>query len=702
MSKKILTLALSAAVALPALAQVTIGDEARDRASELVARMTLEEKIDFIAGDADGFRIYGVPRLGIPEIRTADGPQGLRNDTQSTMYPCGIALASCWNRSLALAYGKSIGSDARARGVHILLGPGVNIYRAPMCGRNFEYYGEDPFLTSETAVQYILGVQGEGVMATVKHFCGNNQEWSRHHTSSDIDERTLNEIYFPAFRKAVQVAGVGSVMSSYNLLNSVHTSENEELVRVLREKWGFEGIYMSDWAATYSTVGAANAGLDLEMPIALYYTRELLGKAVANGTASESVLDEKCRHILQTFIAFGFLDREQKDESIPLDNPESDKVALDVAREAVVLLKNDGILPLSCGAAPRSKAVRNIVVLGPNADCVPTGGGSGFVNPYHTKSVFAALSEQGRKMKVSLIPFEGRIDAVQPEFSEEQQELLRRADAVIYCGGFNSDLEHEDGDRPFEIPAAQTAQMHRASELNPNLITVINAGGGVRFADFDDISRATLLAWYPGQAGGRAIAEILTGATNPSGRLPISIETRPEDNPTFGSYYENTFRNLRSPYSRVCYNEGVFVGYRGYDRNGAAPLYPFGFGLSYTTFEFSDLSAATSEDGKVMVTFRVRNTGWRDGATTAQLYVGECSPALPSPATLPRPEKELKGYEKIFLKSGESMEITLTLDDDAFSHYDTALHDFTVTPGTYRILVGDSSANLPLTATVQR
>lgn len=694
MFKRILTLALSAVVALPASAQVTIGEEARQRASELVAKMTLEEKIDFIAGDADGFHIYGVPRLRIPEIRTADGPQGLRNDTQSTMYPCGIALASCWNRSLALAYGKSIGSDARARGVHILLGPGVNIYRAPMCGRNFEYYGEDPFLTSETAVQYILGVQSEGVMATVKHFCGNNQEWSRHHTSSDIDERTLNEIYFPAFRKAVQVAGVGSVMSSYNLLNSVHTSENEILVRILREKWGFEGIYMSDWAATYSTVGAANAGIDLEMPIALYFTRELLGKAVENGTVRESVLDEKCRHILQTFIAFGFLDREQKDESLPLDNPESNKVALEVAREAVVLLKNDGILPL-CSKS-HSKAVKNIVVLGPNADCVPTGGGSGFVSPYHTKSVYAALSEQDKRLKVSLIPYESRIDAVQQDFTPEQKAAIRSADAVIYCGGFNSDLEHEDGDRPFDIPAAQTAQMHMAAELNPNLIIVINAGGGVRLTDLDDISRAILMAWYPGQAGGQAIVEILTGATNPSGHLPISIEARPEDNPTFGSYYENVFRNLHSPYSRVCYSEGVFVGYRGYERNGVRPLYPFGFGLSYTTFEFSDLSVSTPEGGKVKVTFRIRNTGKRDGATAAQVYVGECSP------TLARPEKELKGYEKIFLKSGEVKEISIVLDDEAFSHYDTALHDFIVTPGEYRILVGDSSLNLPLNATVQR
>lgn len=687
MLKKLLTLSLSAAIALPAFCQVTIGPEARRRASELVSRMTLEEKIDFIAGDGDGFSICGIPRLGIPDIRTSDGPQGLRNDTKSTMYPCGIALASSWNRELALEYGKSLGRDARARGVHILLGPGVNIYRAPMCGRNFEYFGEDPLLTSETAVQYILGVQSEGVMATVKHFCGNSQEWNRHHVSSDIDERTLNEIYFPAFRKTVQEAGVGSVMSSYNLLNSVHTSESGELVRILREEWGFEGIYMSDWAATYSTVGAANAGLDLEMPVALYFTRELLGKAIANGTVREETLDEKCRHILQTFIASGFLDREQKDVGIPLDNPESDLVALKVARESAVLLKNDGMLPLP-------DRTKRIVVLGPNADCIPTGGGSGFVSPYHTASVFSGLSEIGRKVKVSLIPFEGGIDARQPEFTHEQEELLRRADAVIYCGGFNSVLEHEDGDRPFEIPAAQTEQMRAAAGLNPNLTAVINAGGGVKFSDFKDIAKAILLVWYPGQAGGRAIAEILTGKANPSGHLPISIEAREEDNPSYGSYYENVFRNLNSPYARVCYNEGVFIGYRGYGRKGSKPLYPFGFGMSYTSFEFSDLEAVPSPGGGFMVKFKVRNSGKRDGATVAQVYIGECSPCLP------RPERELKGYEKVFLKAGESRDVTIGLGTEAFSHYDSISHEFTATPGEYRILVGESSADTPLQVTV--
>lgn len=683
MLKKILTITLFLSLATPLLCQIEISSEAQKRASELISKMTLDEKIDFIAGDNDGFHINGIARLGIPDILLADGPQGIRNNTQSTMYPCGIALASTWNRKLSLEYGKAIASDARARGIHILLGPGVNMYRAPMCGRNFEYYGEDPFLTSEIAIQYILGVQSSGVMATVKHFCGNNQEWNRHHVSSDIDERTLNEIYFPAFRKAVQVARVGAVMSSYNLLNSVHTSENKEIIKTLRDNWGFQGIYMSDWAATYSTVGAANAGLDLEMPKALYYTRELIGQALANGTISEKKIDEKCQHLLQAFIAFGFLDRKQKDEAIPLDNPASNTVALNVSREAIVLLKNDGILPFS-------KKTKNLVLMGPNSNNIPTGGGSGFVNPYHTKSIFSSLNESNTRLKINVIPFNGKLDTKQEDFSNEQIRLITKADAIVYCGGFNSEIEHEDGDRPFEIPEAQSKQIRKVAEINPNIVTVINAGGGVRFSDFSSASRAVLMSWYPGQEGGKAIAEILTGETNPSGHLPISIEENIKDNPTFYNYYENVFKNLKSPYSRVSYNEGIFVGYRGYERNRVKPLYPFGFGLSYTEFEFSQIGVKASDKGGFDVSFKVRNIGTRSGATVAQVYVGEVSPRLQ------RPQKELKGYEKVYLKAGERKEISVHLDTEAFKYYDTSINDFTADPGKFKISVGDSYMNLPL------
>ena len=326
----------------------TITPQAEQRAKDIVTKMTLQEKIEYISGYTS-FSLRAIPRLGIPEIKLADGPQGIRNHApKSTLYPSGILSASTWNRELLYKLGQGLGQDAKARGVNILLGPGVNIYRAPLCGRNFEYFGEDPYLTGETAKQYILGVQSEGVIATIKHFAANNQEWSRHHASSDIDERTLQEIYFPAFRKAVQEANVGAVMNSYNLLNGVHATEHKWLnIDVLRNLWGFKGILMSDWTSVYSAVGAANAGLDLEMPKGRFMNLENLLPAIKAGTVTEETINLKVQHILQTLIAYGMLDKEQKDSNIAEDNPFSRQTALELAREGVVLLKNEGdLLPL--------------------------------------------------------------------------------------------------------------------------------------------------------------------------------------------------------------------------------------------------------------------------------------------------------------------------------------------------------------------
>lgn len=393
--KKTLVAVLAFAFVSSAAAQ-PIPPQAKERAAELVGQMTLDEKIDYIGGYNE-FYIRAVPRLGIPEIRMADGPQGVRNNTRSTMFPCGVAAAATWDRALVRDMGRGLGQDARARGVHIMLGPGVNIYRSPLCGRNFEYFGEDPYLASETAVQYIEGMQSEGVMATIKHFAGNNQEWDRHQVSSDIDERTLHEIYLPAFRKAVEQAGVGAVMSSYNLVNGQHATENEQLaVDILRGMWGFEGIFMSDWNATYSAEGAANRGLDLEMPSARFMNARNLRPLIESGVVSERTIDLKCQHILQTLIAFGFLDRQQLDPAIPEHNPFSDAAALDVARGGVVLLKNDGaFLPLT--------KQRDIVVLGPNSGNIPTGGGSGFVHPFSTVSVGEGMQMMGKKYRVTVL-----------------------------------------------------------------------------------------------------------------------------------------------------------------------------------------------------------------------------------------------------------------------------------------------------------
>lgn len=820
--KKLLTLLLVVGTLLPAAAQ-QITEKDKARAEALVGQMTLDEKLDYIGG-FNAFYIRAIPRLGIPQIRMADGPQGVRNDTRSTMYPCGIAAAAAWDRALTYDYGRALGQDCRARGVHILLGPGVNIYRSPLCGRNFEYYGEDPYLASETAAAYIEGMQSEGVMATIKHFVGNNQEWNRHHVSSDIDERTLNEIYLPAFRKAVTEAKVGAVMSSYNPLNCVHMTENRPLtIDLLRKKWSFDGIFMSDWNATYSAVGAANGGLDLEMPRARFMNAENLRPALENGLVTEATVDEKCRHILQTLIAFGFLDREQLDKNIKERNPFSDQVALDVARGGIVLVKNEGdILPLS-------RKVRNVVVMGPNAGSVPTGGGAGFVHPFSTVSVGEGMQLVGKRLRTTVlnpalrgdlaasglfftpdgksglkgefftnkelagmpmvtttdteidfnwegspadgvpadgfsarwsgafkpartgrVTFEVRGDdgyrlyvdgrevladwrnhsattrsatlnvvagksyplrleyydnastatvSLRYLFNDvtEQDRKIAAADAVIYCAGFASDTERENYDRTFGLPEGQAAEIAAVAKLNPNLIVVVNSGGGVDFAEFGDKARAILMAWYPGQEGGRAIAEILTGAVSPSGKLPISIERRAEDNPAYGSYYENVDRSHRkgAPQPRVNYNEGIFVGYRGYDRSEVEPLYAFGYGLSYTTFAYSGLKIARQDDGSYRVSFDVKNTGRRDGAEVAQLYVSDLT------ASVPRPVKELKGYEKVYLKKGETKRVEMCLPHDAFAFYDMDRHDFVVEPGDFLLQVGASSRDLRLKGTVR-
>lgn len=816
----ILGAAMGAASVLSAQ-QVTPEHEAKAR--ELVEQMTLEEKIDYIGG-YNTFFIRPVERLGIPEIRMADGPQGVRNDfsaqltgrdKKSTLYPCGMAAAATWDRELVYRMGTGIGQDARARGVHIVLGPGVNIYRSPLCGRNFEYYGEDPYLVGETAASMVKGIQDCGVMACAKHFAANNQEWDRYNTSSDLDERTLHEIYLPSFEKMVHKAGIGALMCGYHIINSVHSSEYRYLnVDVLRGRWGFKGILMSDWGGTYSTIGPVVNGLDIEMPGGGMMNRAKIMPLIENGVIDERVIDEKVQHILQSLLAFGFFDRPQKDESISERNPYSDSVALEVARGGIVMLKNDGILPLEKG---------EVLVCGPNANTIVTGGGSGVVYPFESCSVAEGMRNMGRKYrslydtsgwetdlsmfyadKDCTIPgafaeffsskdlsgepvhtaFVTGIDStyaaspmpgvVPDDYSDRytfyyrpekesylylsaggddgyrllidgeaviddwenkafrSKDIIRRfeagkvyrftyehtddwavsqvlfrysdqmndpafakaldeADAVIACVGFDSVTEHEGGDRTFSLPDGQTDLLDALLEKNSNVIVVLNAGGGVDMTPWLDRVRAVVMAWYPGQQGGQAVAEILTGKISPSGKLPFTIEKRLEDNPTYGSYHTNVDMSMfNTPYKRVEYNEGIFVGYRGYERNGTEPLFPFGYGLSYSRFEYANLSA--EEDGGVWtIAFDVTNTGDFDAAEVVQLYVSDME------ASVPRPVKELKGYEKIFLKKGQTKRVEIELGRDAFSYYDAVeRHGFVVEPGRFEVLVGASSEDIRL------
>ena len=801
---------------------VVITEADKARARELASQMTLEEKISYLSGETD-FSLRPIERLGIPRILLADGPQGIRNHCEhSTLYPSGIAAAATWNRQLLHRYGTGMGDDARARGVGILLGPGVNIYRYPLCGRNFEYMGEDPFLASEMACSYIDGVQSKGVIATIKHFAGNNQEWDRHQTSSDIDERTLHEIYFPTFRKGVERAGVGAVMNSYNMLNGVHATENPWLnTTILRDTWGFDGILMSDWGSMYSTAGSANSGLDLEMPDARFYTESLLKEALNDGRITTETIDNKVIHLLQTLSAFGLLDREQKDSSIPLDNPDSKATALATAREGIVLLKNDNdILPLKGRTA----------VMGINADTIVSGGGSGAVYAYSISSLSKALPEM--TAKAVAVPYnqffedatdnfytdktlktkgfnakyynnttlegtpalerrDSRLDfnyragspapaiqndnfsaewtAVYSSPKEEQLRItiggddgyrlyidgslvaenwgdhafdtrviaypmekgktydfkveyfeasgdarvelkathsidrdriarqLKNVDNVVINTGFSGDTESEGFDRQYGLPPYEVDFIKEIASINPNVVVVLNGGGAIDLRPWTDCAKGIVMAWYPGQEGGTAIAEILTGRISPSGKLPITWYERLEDSPAHENYYTNRKKGEGYhdfEYGRIEYREGIFHGYRGSDRNGVKPLYPFGYGLSYSTFQFSDLELKKLDDNKVEVSFNLKNAGKREAADVAQIYVRDTE------SSVPRPHKELKGFEKVSLKPGESHRISVILDEEAFSFYDINTHRFVLEPGEFEIMVGDSSENLPLAGTV--
>ena len=816
---KKLTLLLCGVFALATLSAQQITDDAKRRAAELVSKMTLEEKLDYIGG-YNRFYIRPIERLGIPEIRMADGPQGVRNNTKSTMFASGIAVAATWNKAAVYDMGVGLGQDCRARGVHILLGPGVNIYRSPLCGRNFEYFGEDPYLAAQTAVQYIKGVQSQGVMACIKHYAMNNQEWDRHHVSSDVDERTMHEIYLPAFRAAVEEAGVGSLMASYNLINSVHATENTYLnIEVLRKMWGFQGILMSDWTATYSAINAANGGLDLEMPSGRVMNYKHLSEAIANGVVDVRTIDTKVQNILQTLIAFGFFDRPQKDEKIGERNPFSDNASLELARNGIVMLKNDGILPFKSG---------KVAVTGLQAKTIPTGGGSGFVHPFETCSVTEGLSQmenyktistgdvfthslenyfytssdlktQGlkaeyfnskncsgeavwsqtaksikhnwkkgsphklvkkdgfsirwsgvfyskqnedllfelsgddgyrmfindeevmsdwrnharsirtynfkakanKKYNVRIEYFDNSSDAMvafqihNHGFFKQNAKEFKSADAVVVCVGFDSSTEKENKDRSFELPYEQGKFINEVAAINPNVIVVVNAGGGFEMESWLNSAKAVLLAWYPGQKGGQAIAEIISGKLSPNGHLPISIERRLEDNPTYGSYYHNLDVDTRkSPYKRVNYKEGLFLGYRGYDRKDVKPLFPFGYGLSYTTFSYSNFKVTAAAEGYV-VEFDVKNTGSMDGAEVAQVYVGY------NDKTVPHPVKELKGYDKAVIKKGATRHFSITLPYKELAYYDIFSHNWADASKDVTIYVGSSSQEIHFTKAVK-
>jgi beta-glucosidase len=802
------------------------------RVDAMIAKLTLEQKLELIGGE-DNMFIRAEPAAGFPRLKMSDGPMGVRTWGPDTAYAGGIALAASWDPGLVHQMGVSIGDDARARGVNFLLGPAVDIYRAPMNGRNFEYFGEDPYLSAHTAVPYIEGVQSQGVIATIKHFAANDEEWDRHNVSSDVDERTLREIDLPAFEAAVKVADVGAVMNSYNLLNGVHATQNHHLnVDILKNDWGFNGILMSDWDATYDAVGAANNGLDLEMPSGKFMNPQNLLPAIKKGKVTEATIDDKVRRIFRTAIRFGFLDRDQTDLSIPAYTQTGREAALQEALESITLLKNEGnLLPLD------ADKVHTIAVFGPDAwPAVPGAGGSSHVTPFEASSILTGLSDYlGQRVKVlyarglpslndmfdntefvdkdakpgaqwrdskavkveifnnpnfsgaSQVMYAPRIasykseewtppapqrksirmtaeylpkktgtyiivagaggsdaytvlvdgkkvieqphregqapqyadvsmtagtpvnvqvdylpDASYPRIglgihstddlvSPEVAKLAAMADATVVAVGFDPSTESEGFDRSYSLPWGQDELIQAVSAANKKTIVTLTAGGGVDTHRWIDNVPVFLHTWYPGEEGGKAIAEILFGEHSPEGHLPISFEKSWEQNPAHDNYYA-TAAPGQTPH--IKYAEGVFIGYRYYTSKHIEPLFPFGFGLSYTTFSFSNLTVSpetASADGPITVSFDVTNTGQRAGATVAQLYVGDPS------AKIERPVKELKGYQKVRIDPGVTQHVNLTLDRRSLAYWDVASNNWKVDPGKFTVFVGDSSEDTPLT-----
>ena len=683
--KKIALFLAACCMAFALNAYPTITKADKDRAAKLVSQMTLDEKIDMISGKVDGFHTLAIPRLGIPAMRMADGPQGVRNidgkNIHSTFYPCGISAAASWNREAVRQMGAGIGSAAKAHGVQIMLGPGVNIYRSALCGRNFEYYGEDPYLASETAKNYIQGMQEQGVMATIKHFALNQQEFDRHGVSSNADERTINEIYFATFRKAVEEAGVGAVMTSYNPINGVHAAENPWLVRENLRKWGFEGIVMTDWTSTYNTVDFIKGGVDLEMPRSYAAIPERVKILLENGVVSEADLDEKCQEILQTLSAFGFLDADLSADPSAEDAALSQKRAYELALEGPVLLKNeDNILPLKPGK-------KNLIALiGPNANIMACGGGSGYVQPEDGKGVtlYEGLKSLGKNYPLEFL-------------GSPNPDVLKKASLVIVAIGFDKLTESEGRDRSYGLDRMHNEAVEAAVKYNKNVIVVANSGGEFDITPWADQVKAIVLDWYPGQEGGNALAALLTGKVAPSGRLPFTFWGKLGKNPAQKWYKTAPLHpsGNRDRYPFTEYSEGIFLGYRGAEHFGVKPLYPFGYGLTYTTFDYSNLKVVPAADG-FDVTFTVTNKGGASAKEVAQVYV---SPVKPSVA---RPVRELKGYDKKLIAKGKSVEYTIHLGPEAFSYYDVATHGWKVDKGEYKIQVGASSEDIRLEASVTK
>ncbi len=792
-----------------------------EKVEDLLSKMTLEEKIEMLGGT--GFATKPIERLGVPELKMTDGPIGVRWK-KSTAFPSGIAMAASWDTTLIYEYGKFIGKETRGHGRDVILGPCVNIARLPMGGRNFESYGEDPYLDARLAVNYIKGVQSENVAATVKHFAVNNQEYERTTTNAIVDKRTLNEIYLPAFKAAVKEGNVLAVMSAYNKLNGLYCSENSDLlIKKLKDEWGFKGLVMSDWGAVHSAIPTFENGLDLEMPTGKYLNQKNLYELLKENKLSQNKLDDKIRRILTVMFKIGLFDENRNYDSTLVNNDKSKAFALKAAKAGIVLLKNDeNILPIS-------KSVKSIAVIGPNAAVARTGGGgSSKVLPYFSVSPLDGLkNELGQNINISYSPgiiMEEDVKALEPEYFyrdsllnekgikgeyfknmdlkgtpaktvtdsqinfiwndkgpfadfppdsfsvrwttylnspksgayqllvasddgvrlyvndklviddwnnhavvtnsyeinmiknkpvkivleyyenaggaavkfgwtkpneniiQDAVKVAKENDLAIVFVGTSYSIESEGFDRKnLELPSGQENLINEIAKANKNVVVVLTTGSPVLVEGWKNNVKGIIESWFDGEEIGNAIAQVLTGKFNPSGKLPITFPKRWEDCSAFPYYMKKD--NVTE------YGDGIFVGYRHFDKNNIEPSYPFGYGLSYSTFAYSNMKAEINGE-KVKVSFDIKNTGNVSGAEIAQIYVHDVS------STAEKAVKELKGFSKVMLEPGETKNVIVILNKDAFMYYSSKNDKWKLEPGEFTIMVGSSSRDIKLSKNV--
>ena len=698
--KKLLLSLIAVTLCTAVMAQPVMSyEEAEAKANEILKTLTLEEKLSMIQGH-NRFFLPGIPEKGMPHIYTTDASMGVKNKQhlhsdseiilaeRTTQFPAFIMLAATFNPELAYSYGHAVGEEARMAGAGVILGPGMNIYRNAQCGRNFEYLGEDPFLAASIINRYVTGMQSTGTLACAKHFLANQSEFYRRRSNSIVDERAIMEIYTPAFKAAID-AGVATVMTAYNQLNGEWTGQSKYVITdLLRGTLGFKGLVMSDWNSIYDWKDVIFSGQNLDMPGEdAFYIKKKPADLVAEGVVTEQDIENMIRPLIATCLRWGLYDRynsgKQYDKSLEAKLPAHLEISYQTAAEGAVLLRNNGILPLT--------TERKVLVVGKWLDEVAHGGGAARVTGYDHKTLRATLPKS----------FGGEVTFVEKPSAEQ----VKSADVVICVTGT---FDSESTERPFAMDSKDESFVRSVVETNPNTIVLVHSGSAIDMTAWADKCAALIYGWYPGQNGTEALCDILVGKVNPSGKLPMTIERDCADSPAADSVPEgfslakavgNPNEKAFHPWTYdIHYDESVLVGYRWYEKKGIKPLFPFGYGLSYTTFELAKPKILSkgkvktlTADKPLKVAIEVNNTGAMAGAEVVQLYIAEKNP------TVLRPNKELKAYKKVTVDAGKKAVVTFEVDKQMCAFWCDKSHAWTTNPGEYEILIGTSSADIATT-----